>query len=59
MKVAELIRKLQDYGDDTPVSVRTLEHGEVVLTVEVTRVKVENGEIVIVGDIDEAAGDVH
>ena len=52
MKVAELIRKLSAYGDDTPVSVRTLEHGEVVLTVEVTGVKVEGGELVVVGNLD-------
>lgn len=58
MTLGQLLAKISQYGDDTPVIVRTIERDEIQLTVDVTRVKVENGTIVLVGDLDEVNGDV-
>lgn len=56
--VKELIAKLDVYGDDTPVCVRTIEREEINLTVDVTRVKVEDGQIILVGDLDQINGEL-
>jgi hypothetical protein len=59
LTVGQLIAKLNIYGDDTPVCVRTIERDEINLTVDVTRVKVEDGQIILVGDLDELNQEIH
>jgi hypothetical protein len=52
----QLREVLADWPEDTQVSVRTLEHGEVCLTVALTSVdQYEDGSLLLVGDGDKAS----
>lgn len=54
MKARDLIDLLLECPADAEVVVRTLEEGEVSLTVSATEVKIEPCQIVILGDLDAA-----
>jgi hypothetical protein len=52
----QLRETIADWPDDAPVVVRTLEHGEVCLTVALTSVdQYDDGSLLLVGDVDKAA----
>lgn len=56
MNARQLREAIADWDDDAPVTVRTVEGGEVCLTVALTSVdQYEDGSLLLVGDIDKAA----
>jgi hypothetical protein len=58
VNVAELRRILADWPPQTPVAVRTVEKGEVCLTVSLTSADQLDGAVdglVLIGNLDEAA----
>lgn len=53
---AQLRAAIADWPDDTAVTVRTVEHGEVCLTVALTSVdQYDDGSLLLVGDVDQAS----
>lgn len=59
MNAKQLREALRDWPDETPVAVRTLEHGEICLTASLTSVDQydEGGgfaSLLLVGDVDKA-----
>jgi hypothetical protein len=55
MNAKQLREALADWPDETPVAVRTLEHGEVCLTVDLTSVDQYEESLLLVGDVDAAS----
>ncbi len=60
MNAQQLREAIAEWPDETPVAVRTLEHGEICLTVALTSVdQYDEGagvaSLLLVGDIDQAA----
>lgn len=56
MNAKQLRDAIADWPDDTRVTVRTVEHGEVCLTVDLTGVdQYDDGSLLLVGDVDAAA----
>ena len=56
MTADQLRAALVDWPGDTPVTVRTVEHGEVCLTVALTSVdQYDDGSLMLVGDVDAAS----
>ncbi len=59
MNAGQLKAALADWPDSTPVAVRTLEKGEVCLTVDLTSVDQHDAgkgcaSLLLVGDVDQA-----
>jgi hypothetical protein len=56
VNAAQLRQALAEWPDETPVTVRTLEHGEVCLTVALTSVdQYDDGSLLLVGDVDQTS----
>src|SRR5687767_15532160 len=54
--VKQLKDLIEDWPSNAPVTVRTVEHGEVCLTVTLTSVdQYEDGSLMLVGDVDKAS----